>query len=414
MSVLRARFQRLMLRGSATTFLLALLGVSVALAQTTDCPAFVDQAIEAASATCGAMGRNTVCYGNNAIEAEFANATTFAKPGDMASVIDLQRLATAPLIPEDQIWGVAVLALQADLPDVAIGQNVTFIVFGDAQVTPESPEEAGEAYPAPMQAFRLDTRLTGINCQDVPESGMLVQAPEATTVNFRINGVEVKVGSTAMLQVEGEELEVSTIEGFVEVTSAGVSEVAGEGTTLRVARGRRPLRAALTRAARVARAPWRLLPRRVAAMPPPPDGQVVTLNECFFQSAQRAARNPVQVRAGETVVLRFNIPVAALPMARIYMQQTRSTIRVNGEVVPVYTRVGPWRGGDGEFGESFGMEFYWLIESPPQGLLRIQRDTVSTSGNPIPTLIDGPDPDRQPEVIPARSRAFCAVQVGPA
>lgn len=388
-----------------------LISVSAALAQAADCPAFVDQAINAVSDRCGTMGRNTVCYGNTSIDAEFSRSIddAFAAPGDTASVIHLQRLATAPLTPEQEIWGVAVLALQADLPDVAAGQNVTFIVFGDAEVT---PEDAAPGYEAPMQAFRLDTHFTGINCQDVPESGMLVQAPEATTVSFQINGVEVKVGSTAMLQVDGEDLAVSTIEGFVEVTSDGAMEVAGQGTTVRIPRGRRPLRAALTRARQVLLAPWRLLPRRTRAMPPPPEGQVVSLNDCLYTTAPRSAESPVRILAGEPVALRFTIPISGLALARTLQQQARTTVSINGEPLEMVARIGPWRGSAGEYNENYGMELYWLSPALPVGTARLTIDITSLDGQPINTGVDGPDPDRRPEIIPARRRLFCALEAG--
>ena len=390
---------------------LLLLSVSIVLAQAADCPAFVDQALNAVGETCGGLGRNQVCYGNRAIDAQFDTSTDvhFAIPGDRADVYDLKHLATAPLLPEEHVWGVAVLALQANLPDNLPGQNATFIVFGDTELT---PAEAPADYTAPMQAFSLNTRISGIDCQEVPDSGLLVQVPEETTVNFLINGVEVKVGSTALLQIDAGDLTVDTVEGIVEVTSDGATEVVGEGLSVRVPRGRRPARAAITRSQRVRNAPWRLLPRQVRAFPPPPDGQTIDLGSCVYQNAQRAAQNPVSAHAGESVVLRFTIPQQSVELARIIQRQTRNQLYINGTAVAPYTRIGPWRGSDDEFGEAIGIEFYWLIEAPEAGDYRIALESVSLSGRPIVTGIDGPDPDNAPEIIPARRRIYCMVQVG--
>ncbi|MCC6802765.1 MAG: hypothetical protein IT319_07765, partial [Anaerolineae bacterium] len=288
-------------------------------------------------------------------------------------------------------------------------QNATFIIFGDTELT---PADAPPDYQAPMQAFSLSTRISGIDCEEVPDSGLLVQVPEETTVNFLINGVEVKVGSSAFIQVDGDDLTVDTVEGMVEVTSDGATEVVGEGLSVRVPRGRRPLRAAITRSLRVRNAPWRLLPRQVRAFPPPPDGQVVDLNQCVYANAQRAAQNPVSVRAGAPLVLRFTIPQISADLARILQRQTRSQLFINGDETAPYTRLGPWRGENDEFGEAVGMKFFWLIDAPQAGDYRVMLESTTVSGRPISTGIDGPDPDNAPEVIPAQRRIFCLVQVG--
>lgn len=386
-----------------------LFSVSLVAAQAASCPAYVEQALDTVGDTCGTMGRNQVCYGNSAISAEFdaAASVQFALPGDRASTFDLRRLTTAALQPERSVWGVAVLALQANLPDSLPGENATFIVFGDAEL---EQAETAPGYEAPMQAFNLSTRITGLDCEEVPESGLLVQAPQETTVNFLINGVEVSVGSSAMFQVEGEDLTVDTVEGFVQVTSGGASEVAGEGVSVRVRRGQRPLRASLSRSARLRNAPWRLLPRRVRVANAVPEGQLVSLNECFYPTPQRAAQNPIAVSAGENVVLRLRVAHQSLDIARIIQRQMQNELRLNGEPLPVYTRIGPWRGEGDEYSGGLGIAFYWLIEAPAVGDLRIVLDQQSLDGRPIRTGIDGPDEDSEPEVIPARRRFFCAVQ----
>ncbi|MEO8396316.1 MAG: hypothetical protein ABI700_25210, partial [Chloroflexota bacterium] len=303
----------------------------------------------------------------------------------------------------------AVMSLQANLPENLPGQNATFIIFGDTEL---QPADAPADFSAPMQAFSLSTRIGGVNCEDVPESGLLVQAPENTTVNFMINGVEVNVGSSALLENDGDNLTVNTIEGFVQVTSDGATEVAGEGLSVQVPRGRRPFHAAIDRSARVRNAPWRLLPRQVAALPPPPDGQLVELNDCFYPRSRGATQNPVNVRAGEPVVLRLSIPQRSLQFARIILEQARQRLLVNGTMLPIYTRIGPWRGATNEYGDHYGIEFYWLLEAPAPGSMRVVLQSQSLDGQPIITGIDGPDPDRAPDIIPARLSRFCQIQVG--
>ena len=333
----------------------------------------------------------------------------FATPGDRASVLDLEHLATAPLLPQENVWGVAVLALQANLPDNLPGQNATFIVFGDTELT---PADASAGYDAPMQAFSLNTRISGIDCQEVPDSGLLVQAPEETTVNFLINGVEVNVGSSALFQIDAGDLTVDTVEGIVEVTSDGRDR--GRRRRAGRARAARTASAAGGDHAITARAQRALAAASpaVRAFPPPPDGQIVQLNQCFYTNAQRAAQNPVSVRAGEPLVLRFTIPQMSVDLARIIQRQTRNQLSINGTALAPYTHLGPWRGNNDEFGEAIGIEFYWLIEAPETGDYRIALDSETLSGRPIATGIDGPDPDNEPEIIPARRRLYCLVRAG--
>ncbi len=205
------------------------------------------------------------------------------------------------------------LALQANLPETLPGQNVTFIVYGDAELVNEVPPEeqeapppvlsgqttggtnvrsgpgtgyaiagtlsvseevtavgrneagdwvqidfgdspawayaplltmegdvnvlvvvaAGEvvesAYTAPMQAFRFTSGVGEPVCQEAPKDGLLVQAPTDTTVHFMINGVEVEVGSTALLLVDEDLLGVNTFDGVVNVTSGGETQTAEPG-----------------------------------------------------------------------------------------------------------------------------------------------------------------------------------------
>lgn len=402
------RSLHLILRRGAAPLLLLCLSISAAAAQSITCPAFVEAAINLVGTTCGELGRNELCYGNNSIDAEFTTAAQFDLPGDRANLTDLSRLVTAPLLPDENIWGVAVLSVQADLPDALPGQNARFIVFGATEITPTS----ADGYEAPMQAFNFTTELTGIDCDEMPESGLLVQAPTNTTVNFLINGIEVKVGSSAMLQMEADELVIDTIEGFVQVTSAGATEVAGEGLSVRARRGQRPTRAAINLARRIRRAPWRLLPRPVEVPLPPPDGQRVNLGECLYLSAERANQNPVRVTAGAPIVLRLSIPHQSLEIARVIQQSTRTRLLINGVDVPPYTRIGPWRGVEDEFRGHFGIEFYWLIEPSTVSEYNIMIETRTLTGRPINTGIDGPDPDSEPEIIPARRRVFCTARAG--
>ena len=96
------------------------------------------------------------------------------------------------------VWGVAVMSLQADIPNTLPGQNVTFILFGDVMI-----ENAASDEQTPMQAFYLRTGIGDVACEEAPESGLLIQTPDGIDeVTFNVNGVDVQVGSTVLFQTE--------------------------------------------------------------------------------------------------------------------------------------------------------------------------------------------------------------------
>lgn len=124
--------------------LLVSFGISrplLATAQET-CPDLVLQAVETVGASCMNMGRNSVCYGNRSIDAVLTRPLSvefFNEPSDQIQLVDVQSLHTAPLNLELSTWGIAVLNLQANLPQVLPGQAVTLLVLGDAELRNDAP-----------------------------------------------------------------------------------------------------------------------------------------------------------------------------------------------------------------------------------------------------------------------------------
>lgn len=132
------------LRKSVLVLFTLLLSVTVALAQDDVCPLLVSQALASLDANCGGLGRNETCYSYDRVEAGFISAVPedfFTKPADTAAVADLQTLRTTPLDEQNGTWGLAVMNLQANLPNTLPGQSVKFVLMGDVQienaVTPE-------------------------------------------------------------------------------------------------------------------------------------------------------------------------------------------------------------------------------------------------------------------------------------
>jgi hypothetical protein len=299
-----------------TVLLLCLTSVPLMAQDDDACPVLVEEALAAVDDACAGIDRNQVCYGHNLVAVtRFDNVSLddFTDTGDTIDITQLASLVTAPMDVNENIWGVAMMALQVNLPDTLPGQNVTFIIYGDAELHSETlpegvsytctatpggnmnlrggpgtnfavvgglaggqeatvigkntagdwlclegedkmwvyeplvnttctiellptyegdevtvPEPAAD-YTAPMQAFRFTSGIGETACEEAPKDGLLVQAPTGTTVHFMINGVEVEVGSTALLLINEDLLGVNTFDGAVSVTAAGETQTAEPG-----------------------------------------------------------------------------------------------------------------------------------------------------------------------------------------
>ncbi len=134
------------------------------------CPPFVEDALLSLDANCGSLGRDTACYGNNRVDSVFWMARdelVFSAPADRVPLIDLQTISTSPLDVRQELWGVAVMHLQANLPDTLPGQAVTFVLMGDSTlenaVPPELAADATVIEPVPAEtvfAANLRSRPT--------------------------------------------------------------------------------------------------------------------------------------------------------------------------------------------------------------------------------------------------------------
>lgn len=199
----------------------------------TDCAVVVRQALLLVADTCEVTGRNEACYGFLRVDAEARDdveAFSF-EPGDIEDVAKIASLRTYPYDAETGQWGVSLLRLQANLPDLLPGANATFLMFGDTEI-----QDVPEDNQHPMQAFRLKTGITGTSCQEVPSDGLMIQTPHGVGhVDFTVNRVDVSLGSTMFLEaVPGDKMTLSTIEGSARVTLGGVTRVVLPGYRLEI------------------------------------------------------------------------------------------------------------------------------------------------------------------------------------
>lgn len=132
------------------------------------CEAVVEEALEFVGNNCASLGRNRVCYGFRNIQATFFedfSEAFFSQPSDRTDVVALRSITTRPLDVETNEWGIAVMKLQADIPNTLPGQSTTFLLLGNTQI-----EDATEGT-APAAGDTLTTVLTrGITLRKAPSA----------------------------------------------------------------------------------------------------------------------------------------------------------------------------------------------------------------------------------------------------
>lgn len=133
------------------------------------CPDIVRAALDITQQVCDGIGRNQACYGHILLDAEFqpnAGSARFEQEGDVANVADLQSLRISAMDLASELWGIALMRLQASLPDSQTDQNITMLLFGDVRI-----ENA-------MSHTRLMTltaqATTNVNLRQRPSLGALI------------------------------------------------------------------------------------------------------------------------------------------------------------------------------------------------------------------------------------------------
>ena len=209
------------------------------IAQGAVCPQIIKTALEKANQVCGGIGRNKACYGNSLAKAEAKTGAVdfkFEGPGDIADLADVASIKLAAYDDKAGTWGIAVMKVQANLPDTAPGQNVTVLMFGDTEITDKASSDE-----KPMQAFYFRTGIGNPACKQLPANGVLLQTPKGKQkVEMVANGVQLSIGSTVFLEAppnpdnpNGDpELIVHTLEGSVDVTANGKTVTVPGGSSV--------------------------------------------------------------------------------------------------------------------------------------------------------------------------------------
>ncbi len=175
--------------------------VAVVHAQTDDCPEVVETALKSAADICNPLSRNAACYASKTVDSvTFDNprpADFFTAPGDRTELLKLREIHPQPLNPADNSFGVALLNIQANVPNTLPGQGVIFMLTGDAKLTNEVPEGSGQNA---FQSFYFLPGLGKRGCYEA-EPTLTIQTPGNITVNMLFNGVDTDFSPGTLLTI---------------------------------------------------------------------------------------------------------------------------------------------------------------------------------------------------------------------
>lgn len=194
------------------------------------CDQVVDAALQTVVSACDGLGRNQACYGNPRLQADFREGASvrFDASGDRVELLSLLRLAASPFDQAAGVWGVAVLKAQANLPDTLPGQNVTFLIYGDASL---------ETVTLQMTAVTVRTGPRQTACVRAP-SAVLVQSPQGVQVTMAVNGASVTLGSTLHLTAtQNGELTAAVVEGTIVISAFNATRIVRPGAQVRLPLG---------------------------------------------------------------------------------------------------------------------------------------------------------------------------------
>ena len=176
--------------------------VAIVHAQVSECPDAVESSLKSVADLCNPLSRNAACYGAKTVDSvTFDNprpADFFTNPGDRSELLKLREIHPQPLDVTDNSFGVALLNVQANVPNTLPGQAVIFMLLGDAKLTNEVPADSQQE-----SAFQSFYFLPGPGKKDCYEAEptLTIQTPGNITVNMMFNGVDTEFSPGTLLTI---------------------------------------------------------------------------------------------------------------------------------------------------------------------------------------------------------------------
>lgn len=333
------------------------------------CSIVMETAISNLNTHCDTTGRNEACYGHHELTAlPQANIEEldFESPGDIESVVRIQSLQLSGFDEEAELYSMALMRLQANIPDSIPGTNITIILFGETTIeSADTQETESQTSPstetnAAFQAIYLRTGITGTQCEDLPEDGVLIQSPRGVdTVTFDINEVRIELGSTAYITaIPNDVMTIYLLEGQAVITAFGESLTLPEGTFVTIPLDENGIASGVPNLPEVyddvalTNLPLSTLPDAIDIARSIPELSAETPNESPADEAQTSSEELYfnltslpdgsttcvlpSARVGQQITLNFGTGLwDTAAEADTRMASSSSTISVNGTALPV-------------------------------------------------------------------------------
>jgi hypothetical protein len=164
-----------------TLLSVVLLSPVIAVMQAEVCRDIVQAALDRTDEVCDGTGRNRACYGHDMLNAEphpGFEEFKFEKAGDTVAVGQINSLRLSPMDVEAGTWGVALMEVQADIPDDK-PQNVSVLLFGDVKVNNLIAD------PILMDATVIATGNANVRKEPSEDAFVMATIPAETTITAR-------------------------------------------------------------------------------------------------------------------------------------------------------------------------------------------------------------------------------------
>jgi hypothetical protein len=126
------------------------------------CSSLVERALQAVGNSCSSLDNNSACYGYNQVDSTFYSEVDpgyFSSVSDQTELTQLQTIQTAPFDIGNDQWGIAVMNVQANVPNSLPGAAVTFLLIGDSTIENEVDPEAAFVPGEPVSILTADETI---------------------------------------------------------------------------------------------------------------------------------------------------------------------------------------------------------------------------------------------------------------
>jgi hypothetical protein len=126
------------------------------------CSSLVERALQAVGNSCSSLDNNSACYGYNQVDSTFYSEVDpgyFSSVSDQTELTQLQTIQTAPFDIGNDQWGIAVMNVQANVPNSLPGAAVTFLLIGDSTIENEVDPETAFVPGEPVSVLTADETI---------------------------------------------------------------------------------------------------------------------------------------------------------------------------------------------------------------------------------------------------------------